>query len=452
MDASELTITYQNRLGYHYFPDTLHYRELDLQTWLPHLTKLGASWLVLRTDGERAAIPEPFIDGVIAAGIQPILHMAVPLGERIDMPGLELLFGAYARWGVRHIVLFDAPNASTAWPADGWAQQGLVDRFLDRYIPAASLALQSGLTPVFPPLDPGGNFWDTAFLRLSLEALQRRKRTDLLDHLVLGAYAWTHGHTLDWGAGGPERWPEAHPYFTPKDSQDQRGFRINEWYQAIAQTVLQKQVPVMLFQAGLAGAPSRKQATPDSAEVAELYACIANLCAGILTAETEQSSVLLEPMSDMVMACNFWLLGANEDSPYRDQALFDDEGAPRPAARALENWLEKHPIAARSSAAPTSSAAANGSPAHPIHHYLLLPNYPDGISDWDWNVIRAYVKKHQPTVGFDMAEAALAEQVTLVGGDQLFNEDDLDQLRHAGCQIEWIRGDGMSIATQLAER
>ena len=32
MDALDLTITYQNRLGYHYFADALHYRELDLQT------------------------------------------------------------------------------------------------------------------------------------------------------------------------------------------------------------------------------------------------------------------------------------------------------------------------------------------------------------------------------------------------------------------------------------
>ncbi len=451
MDAPELTITYQNRLGFHYFPDTLHYRELDLQTWLPRLKQLGASWLVLNTDGERTAVPEPFITGLLAAGIQPVLHMSMPMSASIDLLSLELLLGSYARWGIHHIVLFDRPNNRSSWPSTGWTQQGLVDRFLDRYLPAANLTLRNGITPVFPPLEPGGSFWDTAFLRLSLESLERRKQTKLIDHLMLAAYAWTYGHPLDWGAGGPESWPEAHPYSSTADEQDQRGFRISDWYQAVAKTVLQKQVPIMLFQAGMAGSPKQIQSKNEDSETAERYVEIANLCAGTLTAEADQSSALLEPLSDMVMACNFWLLCATEDSPYRDQALFDGAGAPRPAGKALIDWVHKNNYTVNSSSAEGSSLSNAGN-KHPIRHYLLLPNYPGGLSDWEWNIIRGFVKKHQPTVGFDMAEAALAEQVTLIGGDKLFCENDLDHLRNTGCQIEWIRGDGISIATQLAER
>ncbi|GAP15045.1 hypothetical protein LARV_02825 [Longilinea arvoryzae] len=449
MDASDLTIDYQNRLGCHYFQDTKHFREIDLQTWLPPLKKLGASWLVLQAEGERAAIPEPFISGLFEAGIQPILQMSMPLGTAIDMPGFELLFGAYARWGVRHVVLFDSPNSRTAWPCGGWTQQGLVDRFLDRYLPPANLALQSGLTPVFPPLEPGGNFWDTAFLRLSLEALERRKQTGLLDHLMLGAYAWTHGRPLDWGAGGPERWPEAHPYFTPDGAQDQLGFRIGDWYQAIVQTVLQKQVPLILFGAGLTGDPIHSRETAGAPEMVDLYLEIANLCAGITNAEAEPGETSREPLLDQVVACNFWLLSAEEADPCQKQALFDAQGTPRPAGQALLDWAEKNHFTGSKDNADAKVVPAG---IRPIHHYLLLPSYPDGISDWDWNVIRGFVKKYQPTVGFQMTEAAIAEQVTLVGSDKAFSEDDLDQLRHAGCQVEWIRGDGMSIATQLAER
>jgi len=450
MDAPELTITYQNRLGYHYFPDTLHYRELDLQTWLPRLKQLGASWLVLNTDGERTAVPEPFISGLIAAGIQPILHMSMPMSASVDLLSLELLLGTYARWGIRHIVIFDRPNARSAWPSNGWTQQGLVDRFLDRYLPAANLTLRNGITPIFPPLEPGGSFWDTAFLRLSLESLERRKQTKLIDNLVLSAYAWTFGHPLDWGAGGPERWPEAHPYLTTPNGQDQRGFRICDWYQAIAKTVLQKQVPVMLFQAGMAGSPNRPQPESIDPDIAERYLGIANLCSGTITAEADQSNALLEPLSDMVMACNFWLVSAEEDSPYQSQALFDASGAPRPAGKAIMNWVEKNNDV--NSSTTGGNSLSNAGNRHPIRHYLLLPNYPGGLSDWEWNIIRGFVKKHQPTVGFDMAEAVLAEQVTLIGGDKLFCENDLDHLRNTGCQIEWIRGDGISIATQLAER
>ena len=30
----------KNRLGIHYFPDTIHYREQDLQAWLPFTSTL----------------------------------------------------------------------------------------------------------------------------------------------------------------------------------------------------------------------------------------------------------------------------------------------------------------------------------------------------------------------------------------------------------------------------
>ncbi len=47
------------RLGFYYYPDTLHYRESDLCKWLPTLQDLGASWITLVTPVKRA-IPETF--------------------------------------------------------------------------------------------------------------------------------------------------------------------------------------------------------------------------------------------------------------------------------------------------------------------------------------------------------------------------------------------------------
>jgi len=53
-----------SRLGLHYFPDTIHYRQSDLQTWLPELRQLNVQWLVLRSETNRA-IPETFLDGLL---------------------------------------------------------------------------------------------------------------------------------------------------------------------------------------------------------------------------------------------------------------------------------------------------------------------------------------------------------------------------------------------------
>ena len=86
---------------------------------------------------------------------------------------------------------------------------------------------------------------------------------------------------------------------------------------------------------------------------------------------------------------------------------------------------------------------------HPIAHYLLLPTYEWGIADWHLDVIRPYVKKYRPTIGFSLSEAAQAQVVTVIGGETTFPESSINQLKAAGCLIEQIRGDGTRIATQL---
>jgi hypothetical protein len=130
-----------SRVGIHYFPDTLHYRDQDLQTWLPELVSLGVHWITLIAPVERA-IPEDFLRGLIGAGIEPILHFPLPIDLRAsDTQGghdftneltssFTVLFSNYARWGVHYVVLFDRPNVRRSWPASAWTQDDLVDRFL----------------------------------------------------------------------------------------------------------------------------------------------------------------------------------------------------------------------------------------------------------------------------------------------------------------------------------
>src|SRR5512147_276141 len=205
-EESAMSSTYptqisRSRLGFHYYPDTLHYRASDLFTWLPELKAMGAGWLTLVAP-PNYAIPEPFLHGLLAAGIEPILHFNLPLCHQTHDDTLGLLFRAYAGWGVRYVVLFDRPNQRNAWPISAWAQSDLVERFLDIFLPIANAALQAGLIPVFPPLEPGGDYWDTAFLRLALEGLERRGQEELLQELHLSAYAWADERPLEWGAGG----------------------------------------------------------------------------------------------------------------------------------------------------------------------------------------------------------------------------------------------------------
>ena len=52
---------------------------------------------------------------------------------------------------------------------------------------------------------------------------------------------------------------------------------------------------------------------------------------------------------------------------------------------------------------------------YPIEHYLLLPLYDWGVVEWHLDAIRPYILRHQPTIGFNLAEAMLARHVTCAG-------------------------------------
>lgn len=435
------------RIGFHYYPDTLHYRESDLQAWLPELRSLGASWLVLTAPSDRA-IPEPFIRSLVSAGIEPVLHFTFKLSELPDAAGLRTLFEAYARWGVHYAILFDRPNMRASWSTAAWMQEEPVERFLDRFLPYAEHALKAGLTPVFPPLEPGGNYWDTAFLRTALLSLQRRQKTDLLNGMALAAYAWNGERSLNWGAGGPERWPGARPYFTPSTDEDQRGFRIFDWYKAVTESVLQQPLPVLLLGVGSAWDHTTTAAV-NPVTHAQTNLTIARLIAGETVNDPVKTETALEPVGEEVLCCNFWLLASSPASPTAAAAWFQPEGQTLPVVGAVRQWVASHEV---ENAAKESKSVETTSTVGKINHYLLLPVYEWGIAEWHLDVIRPFVRKYQPTVGFSPAEAAMAQRVTIIGNEQTFSEELLNNMRRLGCQVERISGNGTTIATLLAER
>jgi hypothetical protein len=324
-----------HRIGFHYFPDTWHFRQSDLETWLPRLVELGAAWLTVLAPAERA-IPEGFIRGLLSAGVQPLLHFCLPVGQPAPTETLRLLLGSYARWGVRQVAFYQRPNARSSWPAAAWARNDLVERFLDDFTPLALAAQAQGLTVITPPLEPGGDYWDLSFLRTALRSLQRRNGGKILESLALGAYAWINERPLAWGAGGPERWPGARPYNTPAGQQDQLGFRIFDWYLSICQQELGYRLPVYLLRAG-GRLPSGL--TPEQLQAARLSHARQNLSAARWLAGDPGSAQAADAVSDEVKACNFWLLAAEQGDLDSGQSWFGPSGERLPVVDAFRTWV-----------------------------------------------------------------------------------------------------------------
>jgi hypothetical protein len=423
------------RIGFHYFEDTTHYREADLTTWLPEMEKFNTSWVILTAPVNRA-VPETFIRGLVEHRMEPVLHISPKLSVVPPLDDLRLLFDQYGKWGVHYVILYDRPNIKSSWPAAAWSQGDLVERFLDRFIPLANLAVEHGLLPVFPPLQPGGDYWDTSFLKAALESLQRRKQTTLLDNLLLTAVAEFSSKGLKWGAGGPERWPGAKPYQNSARDEDQLGFYIFDWYNAVSRAVINRDIPILLVNAGsVTGSAARQKE----------YIPVFQLLNGedVNLPGTVENKLPMVP--ENVLACVFHLVPGSDDRSLQ-KAFFGFAQEAAEHEKSILRWM----VSRKSVDAPRVDPETK--PGHPLKHYLLLPFYEWGVSEWHLEVIRPFVKKYQPTIGFSVTEAALAVRVTVVGGPQAFPDEVLQPLLDAGCQLDRITGDGTTIASQLAER
>jgi len=392
-----------SRLGFVYYPDDRHYARPDLEAWLPVLEGLGTHWLALRGSLNRA-VPESFVQGLLEAGVEPIIYHPT----RVDQVGLSdvaPLLDCYQRWGVRHVVLFDRPNQRTSWPASEWGKSGLVERFLDRALPILLAQRAAGLCPVFPALEPGGDYWDTAFLSASLAGLARRGQQALLRDLRLALYAWPGSRPLDWGAGGPQRWPKAKPYADPEDTQDHLGFRIFEWYGAIARETLGTPLPMIALAGGHILRDHTEEGTARHAE-----------------GNVEIARTLAEEEPEGLLAFCFHLLTARADAPEAAAAWYTTPSQPLAVAEAFRRFLQEKP---------QGKSLENS----PLHKYILLPPDSGGQTDRLWVLAGKLARLDRATVGYSIADACLAADVTLIGDALAHSRDVEPRLRASGCEV-----------------
>ena len=412
-------------LGFSYFSTPEYLIRKRVETWFPLIKQLGGTQVILTADFSRA-IPEDVFETARENGLEPIIHIKseLPLARKFN--DLSIIFDSYSRWGVQYVILGDKSNSKSAWQGTGWQYDNLVDHFLDRFIPIANYVEQIGMTPVLPPLQPGGDYWDTAFLEKVLNGLKRRQMTALLEKICLASYGYSFGQLLSWGAGGPERWPSSKPYLTPEGQEDQIGFQNFEWIQAIALRVTGRKIPALILDAGNTG---KSDIVQDSDSIIETIQLILASCRGSgndSTASKEEYPHLNENLLGCTFSLDTLLQVFNGELSVGILGSIFKPGLEGFAKTRKVTDLEKQ-----------------------ISHYLLLPWHDSGVSDVVLNKVRPVIKQLRPTIGFSVEEAASARKVTIFPDPLLFTDNVINHLRAAGCHVEVLPQSGIEIATHL---
>ncbi|HOG58334.1 MAG TPA: hypothetical protein PLO92_00665 [Anaerolineaceae bacterium] len=420
------------RLGFHYFQDFNHYQARDLSLWLPELQALNASWLVIKSPTSQA-IPEDFIQGLVKGGIQPIVQFDMPVNADIKAEDLKVILSAYARWGVKYVTFFKSPNVKSSWLEGTWSQGDLVERFLDRYLPFVRAAEQNKLIPIFPALQPGGDYWDLSFLKKMLQLVQQRKSLDFSANLHMAVSAQTFSRPLSWGAGASKRWKSLRPYSKNEiGEEDHLGFNTWQWYTELVKSALNVTPKLMLFWFGASSV--EKNLLDPNLRFDDLLG---------YTLEDSAKAGSENALPDEVLGCLFWLLSSPETDPMGKTAWFDESGKPR--QKEISTYKEKLEQTRNQQVEyPVADRVAQW--MYPIDHYLLLPSYDWGIPENILERVRPIIREVRPTIGFSLIEAMNARKVTVWNEDSAFTDHDIQMLREAGCLIDEKVSKSLSVA------
>ena len=409
-----------NRIGFHYFLDVEQFKKSDSNLWLPKLAKINAKWLVIQNPEDRA-IPEEFIRSFSDAGINLIINFNKDIKSDANLSELSILLNVYGKWGVRYAYLFEKPNLLSQWGEFKWINHNVVETYLKKFIPFAELCLENQIKPIFSPLYPGGDYWDLAFLEESLERLSNLASPRIIENLILSAFGWDWGHSIEWGSGGKKKWPDTKPFYQKQNSQNQQGFRTHEWYLEIAEKVLGKKLPVIILEAGI----PHDHTIGNSAGFGALdnLSAITHLLTGKNVYDPKNPELLLSPIPSEVIGCNFFILSAKLKNDLFPYMWFSPRGIPLGPARALGSTEDAPNI--QHKVQPVLTKNSTDEIQFKYRRYVL---FTDALKQEISHLLERldhYIRIHKPHIGFSRIEAANAAYILVItkNKEEFISED-----------------------------
>ena len=429
-----------NRVGFHYFDDTLHFGESDAQCWLPVIKKLNVNWLVLQSSIFRA-IPESFIQVFRSEGINLIADFNLRAGDPFSWSDIEPLINAYGKWGIKYVLLNKQPNIKESWTPDGWADPQIVSKYSQQFLEFAQISLENGIRPIYSPLFPGGKYLDLAFVEDSVNWLIDHANLSVINNLTFSAYAWDHGHALDWGIGGRAAQPKNNFFQVSKNQQSQKGFRTYEWYSEIIETKFSKKMPFILFQIGFPGLSDQFSIHHDFADINKLMA-VHKLLNRENVYDPEEPQKILNHIPEYVISGNFFILSSNiqQHVPYQ---WFSNNSEALPPAQAFF---------IRNTSSDNSSVENNLSEKSfdekeklfEFNRYILISETLQPQTDNLIEALQPYIVEHKPVIGYSVADAARSAVILIIGSHDENMDSHINHLRLNGSLVKHIHPDEIS--------
>ena len=303
-------------IGFHWFPDHYHYEKRYFDTFVPEMKAMGASWLLVLSDGLNT-VPDWFLRGLIENDIEPIIRVYTRFVAFIDQAGLRQACKRYASLGVHYVHVFNEPNLKLEWAE--WNRDRLVARFMDHLIPCLETMYSvDGIIPVFTPLAPAGDYWDTSFLKEALAILNQKGKKYLYDKMAIGIHNYAFNKPLTFGKGGSSRWTCAKPYQRPPGCEDHTGFYLFEWYDEIVRQRTGRRLPLVGCENGvrLRDADDPRSPAINEALHAERHAAMCQM-------------TMTGGLPYYFFNNAFWLLAAEDDNFFVRHSWYRPNGDPR---------------------------------------------------------------------------------------------------------------------------
>ena len=436
------------KLGFHYYKDAGHFDDPSLDYWLPKLQAAGTSWLVVYAP-ENGEIPENFIMRLRDVRIEPVVVLNYSISEPPSQQIFRQRMAYYHSIGIHMVQFFNRPNMKSSWNAEDWVKPGLVTRFIRRYADYAAACVQEKVIPLFPLLEPGGDYWDLAFLRSSVKQMRKEYSDAVISNLVFSASGCLYRHAIEWNEAGPAGCPPAVPY--AESQVDHRGFYLFQWYQDILKKELGKSVPLLMMNAGMwdGSAGIFDVVTRDSKQQ---YLNILNLLQDV----TQKSDSKIPPY---ILSCCVYKLPSTEslsasvpvgknaaDSVFSAdisintdvKVSFSEKFLHFLRSINLKNFFEFIKKVGTKLASSIYNAARFLMRGGSLKEYFLLPEVNSLFTEEQMNTIRQYIKIHKCASGNDLNEALASKNVIMIDDQALYPAYMLRQLRDRNCAVHTV--------------